>query len=84
MSVFVTEFNDIKYLQRVVVHLYDILDDIDTADDMAKSDDDSYRKIVQRLQTMKNDSGVSSLDGYSLFISKTDFQTKDERKLRTT
>ena len=84
MSIPVTEFDDIKYLQRVVIHLYDILDDIDTADDMAKSDDNSYRKIVQRLQAMKNDSGVNSLDGYNLFISRTDFQTKDERKLQTT
>ncbi len=74
----VTEFNDLKYLQRVVIHLYDLLDDIDTADDMAKSNDKMYRSIVGSLQKKKNDSGVSSPDGYILNISPTKFKTKDE------
>jgi len=73
MNVPVTEFNDIKYLQRVVIHLYGILDDIDTADDVVKNNNVSYRKIVQTLQARKNDSGVNSPEGYRLFITKTDF-----------
>ena len=73
------EFVDVRYLQRVVVHLYELLDDIDTTDDMAKEHDSTYRKIVQKLQAKKNDSGVSSPDGYSLAIEKTEFKTKDER-----
>jgi len=74
----VKEFDDVAYLQRVVVHLYDILDDIDTADDMVKFDDKGYRSLVQKLQAKKNDSGVKSLDGYGLSISKVEFRTRDE------
>jgi len=81
MSVQIAEFDDVEYLRRVVIHLYDLLDDIDTADDMAKSDDVAYRKIVGRLQAKKRNSGVSSPDGYCLHIERCEFQTKDERKV---
>lgn len=77
MAVPVTEFDDVEYLRRVVVHLYELLDDIDTADDVAKSDDVAYRKIVGGLQAKKRDSGVSSPDGYCLHIEPREFQTKD-------
>lgn len=73
MKTKVTEFNEIKYLQRVVIHLYNLLDDIDTADDMAKSNNEAYRTIVSKIQQRKTDSGVSSPDGYNLFIDKKDF-----------
>lgn len=74
----VLKFDDVKYLQRVVVHLYDILDDISSADDMCKSDDEFYRKVVGKLQKKKNDSGVESLDGYTISITPKKFLTKDE------
>ena len=75
-----SEFTDVDYLRRVVIHLYDLLDDIDTADDMAKSNDGVYRQLVGRLQQQKADSGVSSPDGYCLDISPREFHTKDEKK----
>lgn len=81
MPVPISEFDDIDYLRRVVVHLYHLLDDIDTADDMAKSDDAAYRSIVGRLQQQKKDSGVHSPDGYCLQIEPCEFKTKDERKV---
>ncbi len=74
----ITEFTDVEYLQRVVIHLYDLLDDVDTADDMAKSDDAFYRGIVGRIQERKCESGVNSLDGYTLQIEPCDFKTKDD------
>ena len=72
------ELNDVKYMQRSLEYLYDILDDISTADDMAKSDDHFYRKIVQRLQLKKNDTGICSLDGYGLDVEIKEFKTKSE------
>lgn len=45
--------------------LYDILDDIDSANDMAKENDKSYRKTVHRLQKLKNEVG-RSLDGQTV------------------
>ena len=74
----VNEFKDVGYLQRVVTHLYDLLDDIDAVDDIAKEDDALYREIVQKIQASKNDSGVKSPDGYFLHIEKVDFSTKSE------
>ncbi len=75
----ITEFTDVEYLQQVVIHLYDLLDDVDTADDAAKSDDAAYRRIVGRIQERKRESGVSSPDGYTLQIEPCDFKTRDER-----
>ena len=77
MNTKVTEFNEINYLQRVVIHLYDLLDDIDTANDMAKNNNEAYRNIVSRIQQRKNDSGVSSPDGYGLCIEKKEFNIKE-------
>jgi len=74
----ISEFTDMEYLQRVVIHLYDLLDDIDTADDMAKSNDVLYRQLVGKLQQQKTDSGISSPDGYCLKILPCEFHTKDE------
>jgi len=64
--------SDVERLRETVKHLYDLLDDIDTAGDMAKSNDAGYRKLVEQIQRRKNDNvgqwgGVSS-DGYTLFI----------------
>ena len=65
-------------MQRSLEYLYDVLDDIDTADDMAKSDDHFYRRIVQRLQLKKNDTGIFSPDGYGLNVEIKEFKTKSE------
>jgi len=39
--------------------LYMVLDDIDSADDMAKENDSLYRKTVYKLQRLKNEVGCS-------------------------
>lgn len=44
--------------------LFALLDDIDTASDMAKSDDGAYRKIVERLQRRRFE--VASTDGHAV------------------
>jgi len=83
MSIPITELTDVEHLQRTVIYLYDLLDDISTVDDMAKSDDKSYRESVDRIQAKKNDSGVSSPDGYYLQIRYRHFLTKDEAIARS-
>ncbi len=44
--------------------LFQLLDDIDTTDDMAKKNDKAYRKRVQHLQ--KRRFKVANSDGYSV------------------
>lgn len=38
-----------------VYRLYKLLDDIDTADDIAKSDDRLYRKLVRRYHKQRHE-----------------------------
>ena len=45
--------------------LWDILDDIDTASDIAKKNDSWYRKRVESLQKKRWDIGITT-DGYKL------------------
>ena len=71
---------DIDLLRRQVEFLYDLLDDIDTADDQAKGDDALYRKIVQAAQRKKNQCGVCSEDGITLSVDRLDFKTKTEAR----
>ena len=54
---------------QIIEHLWMIIDDIDTASDMAKSDDKLYRSIVERLQKLRWETGITT-DGYSIFIPK--------------
>lgn len=58
---------DKKY-HDVAQRLYSILDDIDTASDIAKSDDKLYRGIVERTQAKKRDY-VVSCDGYVVTLT---------------
>ena len=48
-----------------VERLFGLLDDIDTASDIAKSDNARYRKIVEPLQRKRFDNGITT-DGYNL------------------
>lgn len=75
----INDFQDVKYLRRAVIFLYDLLDDISTAGDAAKSNDQAYRKMVEKIQAKKNDCGVQSLNGYTLDIKPFKFQLKCER-----
>jgi hypothetical protein len=52
---------------EIIKHLWAIIDDIDSASDMAKSDDKLYRGIVERLQEKRWETGVTT-DGYSIFL----------------
>jgi outer membrane murein-binding lipoprotein Lpp len=55
---------DAERYMPVAAFLWDLLDEIDTAGDMAKGDDKLYRAIVERTQRRRFE--VGSTDGYSL------------------
>lgn len=44
--------------------LFDLLDEIDTADDAFKKDSESYRKFVQNVQARRFE--VADTDGYAI------------------
>lgn len=54
-------------LHSVAQYLYKLLDDIDTAGDMAKADDKLYRAIVERTQAKKG-VVVAECDGYTVTL----------------
>lgn len=51
-------------VQAVADFLFSLLDDIDTASDMAKSDDQAYRAMVHRLHRRRFE--VATTDGYTV------------------
>jgi hypothetical protein len=53
-------------LLALVGALWQILDDIDTATDVAKGDDSGYRSMVEKIQDQRYDTGVNT-DGYRIF-----------------
>lgn len=59
------EVNNVDWLRQEVQRLWDLLDDIDTASDIAKGNDEWYRRRVEHLQAKRFDSVTS--DGYGLF-----------------
>jgi hypothetical protein len=64
---------DVAFLRSQVEHLYQVLDDIDTASDMFKPrlDDpqtlDNYYRFTDKQQQRKSEKLVS--DGYKLYLS---------------
>lgn len=64
-----TEITDIKLLQSMIIDLYQIIDDIDTISDIAKSNDSLYRTLVETKQKERYQIGLES-DGYDLFYVK--------------
>lgn len=62
------ELEDVKQLQHIAERLWSLLDDIDTISDMAKGDDQWYRKRVECVQSKRFDYVTS--DGYDLFINE--------------
>lgn len=54
-------------LLKVAQYLYQLLDDIDAAGDMAKGDDKLFREIVERTQTKKG-AVVAECDGYTVTL----------------
>ncbi len=53
--------------RELVETLWDIIDDIDTMDDVCRGDDVAYRKAVRRLQKKRWETGITT-DGYTLAI----------------
>lgn len=64
-----SECNDIKLLRETVDKLWQIIDDIDTMSDIAKSDDHFYRCRVEKIQKRRWRLGISC-DGYKLFFKE--------------
>lgn len=54
-------------LMAVAQYLYQLLDDIDTAGDMAKSNDAAYREIVEGIQRKKG-AVLAECDGYTVIF----------------
>lgn len=44
---------------EIIQALWDILDDIDTASDMAKGDNEWYRKRIEYLQVKRWETGIT-------------------------
>lgn len=60
------EETDVKRLRDDVEFLWGLLDDIDTASDIAKDNDKLYRNMVEVMQARRRERVIS--DGYSLFM----------------
>jgi hypothetical protein len=50
---------------EIIKYLWQIIDDIDTAGDMAKGNDKAFRNMVEKLQAKRWLTGITS-DGYTL------------------
>ena len=57
---------DAHKLQRLVEHLWQIIDNIDTASDVAKDNDKLYMEIVHKWQKKRHE--YVKTDGYELFV----------------
>jgi hypothetical protein len=62
LGMLLAEETDVERLKADVVFLWSLLDDIDTASDMAKNNDASYRARVEQLQGRRHQRVIS--DGY--------------------
>lgn len=51
--------------KSIAIHLFKLLDNIDTASDMAKGNDAAYRAIVEKLQRKRFE--VMTTDGYKIY-----------------
>jgi hypothetical protein len=59
----------IKMEKEIIEYLWQIIDDIDTASDMAKSNNVVFRNIVEKLQKKRCNTGITT-DGYKLDLTK--------------
>ena len=66
-----SEITDITFLQNEVKKLYELMDDIDTYTDMAKSDDKLFRSLTdKRIRKYTHENGLIGSDGYELYQIK--------------
>jgi len=63
-----SEIDDIAWLRKATETLWQLLDNIDTADDMAKENCNFYRALVQK--EMEKRFNILISDGYNLFLPK--------------
>jgi hypothetical protein len=60
---------EINFYKQAATKLWDMLDDIDTAEDIAKDDDATFRKLVRHTY-MRRLEVAESKDGYSLTFKR--------------
>lgn len=58
-----------KVEKKIIEYLWQIIDDIDTASDIAKSNNVAYRNMVEKLQKKRWNTGITT-DGYKLDFTK--------------
>jgi hypothetical protein len=58
---------DLEKAKNIIENLWNIIDDIDTASDMFKNDNQIYRNYVERKVRERFTTGVKT-DGYSLLL----------------
>ena len=61
-----SEVTDVIALRQMADRLWSLLDDIDTADDIAKSNDAAYRKLVRNRAKARG--LVLESDGFNLYL----------------
>lgn len=66
----ISECEDVEFLRKAVDELWQIIDDIDTMSDMAKSDDKFYRSRIEKYQQRRWKTGITC-DGYNIFKDNT-------------
>lgn len=67
--------------KEIAKYLYQLLDDIDTADDLAKDNEKMYRNLVRKKQALKSVVGHSP-DGYVIKFNKPPVILEKDRSVR--
>ena len=52
---------------QIIIALWRLLDDIDTASDMAKENNEMYRALVEMTHRKRFNTGITT-DGYDLYL----------------
>ena len=55
--------------KQIIEYLWQIIDDIDTASDQAKGNNEAYLNMVEKLQNKRWKTGITT-NGYTLDLSK--------------
>lgn len=63
------ECDDAELLRNICLKLFNIIDDIDTASDIAKNNLQLYQNLVYKHQEKRWDSGLTC-DGYNIYVKK--------------
>ena len=61
--------------RQIISFLWTLLDDIDTASDIAKSDDKMYKRLVERIQKRRWECGITT-NGQTLDLTSMKVPTK--------